>query len=337
MPQHRTEAPPAREERAEAALGDYLRQLEAVRRRSPHTIRNYRRDIEGFLAFLAARGAAFDRAGRELAREYLGVLRVEREAAPASIKRVASTIRAFYGWLDAEGRLPPGKPGDSILRLRFPKAPRLLPHFLTEDEARALVRAPEAEAEEAARPDDGGGSARARALRDAALLELLYGAGLRVSEAAALDCADLDLTNRLAHVRGKGDRPRVALYGEPARDALRAWLDEGRPALAGGAEAALFLNRSGGRLSARSMQAIARRAGTAAAIRQRVHPHLLRHSAATHMLERGADLRIVQQLLGHASADTTQIYTAAASSRREALVSGALARAREAERERDAG
>ena len=308
-----------------------------MRRRSPHTIRNYRRDIEGFLAFLAARGAAFDRAGRELAREYLGVLRVEREAAPASIKRVASTIRAFYGWLDAEGRLPPGKPGDSILRLRFPKAPRLLPHFLTEEEARALVRAPEAEAEEAAGQDGGDGPARARALRDAALLELLYGAGLRVSEAAALDCADLDLTNRLAHVRGKGDRPRVALYGEPARDALRAWLGEGRPALASGAEAALFLNRSGGRLSARSMQAIARRAGTAAAIRQRVHPHLLRHSAATHMLERGADLRIVQQLLGHASADTTQIYTAAASSRREALVSGALARAREAERERDAG
>ncbi len=320
-------------ERGEAALGDYLRQLEAVRRRSRHTIRNYRRDIEGFLAFLAARGVAFDGAGREIAREYLGVLRVEREVAPASIKRVASTIRAFYGWLDAEGRLPPGKPGDSILRLRFPKAPRLLPHFLSEEEARALVRAPEPEAAGAGADgdDDDGGPARARALRDAALLELLYGAGLRVSEAAALDCADLDLTNRLAHVLGKGDRPRVALFGEPARDALGAWLGEGRPALARGAEAALFLNRSGGRLSARSMQAIVRSAGTAAAIRQRVHPHLLRHSAATHMLERGADLRIVQRLLGHASADATQIYTAVTSSRRDKLVATALAQAREAE------
>lgn len=337
MPQPRAEAAPAREERAAAALGDYLRQLEAVRRRSPHTIRNYRRDIEGFLGFLAARGVAFDRAGRELAREYLGALRVEREAAPASIKRVASTIRSFYGWLDAEGRLPPGKPGDSILRLRFPKAPRLLPHFLTEEEAHALVRAPEAEAEAAGPDGDGDGSARARTLRDAALLELLYGAGLRVSEAAALDCGDLDLTNRLAHVRGKGDRPRVALYGEPARDALRAWLGEGRPALARGAEAALFLNRAGGRLSARSMQTIVRRAGMAAAIRQRVHPHLLRHSAATHMLENGADLRIVQRLLGHASADATQIYTAVTSSRRDKLVAAALTQAREAERGRDAG
>ena len=321
---------PGIEERGETALGDYLRQLEAVRRRSRHTIRNYRRDIEGFLAFLAARGVAFDGAGREIAREYLGVLRVEREVAPASIKRVASTIRAFYGWLDAEGRLPPGKPGDSILRLRFPKAPRLLPHFLSEEEARALVRAPEPEAAAEDGPE------RARALRDAALLELLYGAGLRVSEAAALDCADLDLTNRLAHVLGKGDRPRVALFGEPARDALGAWLGEGRPALARGAEAALFLNRSGRRLSARSMQAIVRSAGTAAAIRQRVHPHLLRHSAATHMLERGADLRIVQRLLGHASADATQIYTAVTSSRRDKLVATALAQARDAEHGRGA-
>ena len=343
MPQPRNgktpQATPRIEERGETALGDYLRQLEAVRRRSRHTIRNYRHDLGGFFAFLAGRGVAFDSAGREIAREYLGALR-EREVAPASIKRVASTIRAFYGWLDAEGRLPPGKPGDSILRLRSPKAPRLLPHFLSEEEALALVRGPEPEAAGAGTDGDGddgeGDLARARALRDAALLELLYGAGLRVGEAAALDCADLDLTNRLAHVLGKGDRPRVALFGEPARDALGAWLGEGRPALARGAEAALFLNRSGGRLSARSMQAIVRSAGTAAAIRQRVHPHLLRHSAATHMLERGADLRIVQRLLGHASADATQIYTAVTSSRRDKLVATALAQARDAEHGRGA-
>ena len=299
-----------------------------MKRRSAHTVRNYRNDLQGFLAFLAARGVEFDRAGRELAREYLGVLRIEQERAPASVKRIASTIRTFYAWLDDEGRLPPAQPGDSILRLRYPKAPKRLPHFLTEEEAGALMRAPEAAAAES-------DADRARALRDTALLELLYGAGLRVSEVASLDSRDLDLTNRQVSLIGKGSKPRVALFGLPARDALRAWLNEGRPGMAKGAEEALFLNRSGGRLSARSVQRIVRDAGTAAAIRQRVHPHRLRHSFATHMLEHEADLRIVQQLLGHASADTTQIYTAVTNSRQHALVSTALERSREVERERD--
>ena len=331
MPRPRDEPRLSPSPRAIEALDGYLHHLETARGRAALTIRNYRRDLEGFLAFVAEHDVEFDRAGRELAREYLGELRVERERAQASVKRVASTIRAFYGWLDGEGRLPAGRPGDSILRLRFPKAPRLLPHFLSEAEAGALVRAPEAGLDER---DE---QARARAQRDVALLELLYGAGLRVGEMAAVDGADLDLTNRQLHVRGKGDRPRVALFGEPARDALRAYLADGRTRLARGAEAALFLNRSGGRLSVRSIQAIARGAGLAAAIRQRVHPHLLRHSFATHMLERDADLRIVQQLLGHASADTTQIYTAVTSSRQQAIVTSALAHAREVERDRDAG
>ena len=322
MPPRSSESPPEPNARAREAVERYLDELRSVRRRSPLTIRNYRRDLAGFLAFLAAREVEveFDRAGRELAREYLGALRAE-DVAQASVKRVASTIRAFYGWLDREGELPAGAPGDSILRLRFPKAPRLLPHFLSEQEADDLVAAP--------------GDATPRGLRDRALLELLYGAGLRVSEAASLDSADLDLTNRQLQVMGKGERPRVCLFGAPARRALREYLERGRPELAQGAEAALFLNRSGGRLSVRSIQAIVRRAGTEAAIRQRVHPHLLRHSFATHMLEHDADLRIVQQLLGHASADTTQIYTAVTSSRQQAIVSTALARARDVEQARD--
>ena len=322
MPPRSSESPPEPNARAREAVERYLDELRSVRRRSPLTIRNYRRDLAGFLAFLAAREVEveFDRAGRELAREYLGALRAE-DVAQASVKRVASTIRAFYGWLDREGELPAGAPGDSILRLRFPKAPRLLPHFLSEQEADDLVAAP--------------GDATPRGLRDRALLELLYGAGLRVSEAASLDSADLDLTNRQLQVMGKGERPRVCLFGAPARRALREYLERGRPELAQGAEAALFLNRSGGRLSVRSIQAIVRRAGTEAAIRQRVHPHLLRHSFATHMLEHDADLRIVQQLLGHASADTTQIYTTVTSSRQQAIVSTALARARDVEQARN--
>ena len=324
MPQPR-EAPaaPRPSARARAALERYLDELALVRRRSERTIRNYRRDLEGFFAHLAGAGVEFDEAGREQARAYLGLLRHGEGRAPASVKRIASTIRACYAWLDREGELPPGRPGDSILRLRFPKAPRLLPRFLPERDARELMAA--------------GGADGPRGLRDRALLELLYGAGLRAGEAASMDAADLDLANRQARVTGKGGRMRVCLFGEPARDALREWLERGRPLLARGAEAALFLNRSGGRLSVRSIQSVVRAAGTAAAIRQRVHPHLLRHTFATHMLEQGADLRIVQQLLGHASADTTQIYTAVTSSRQQAIVSRALARARDAERERAGG
>ena len=254
--------------------------------RSVHTVRNYRRDIGVFLDFLAAGGIEFDRAGRTDGRAFLGAQR-EAGLAEASIKRRASTVRGFYGWLDGEGALPPAEPGNSILMLRYPKAPRLLPRFLTEQEAAALVESPD--------------TSTPRGLRDRALLELLYAAGLRVSELAGIDLAHLDLTNRQVTVTGKGERARVALFGEPARDALTAYIDRGRPALARGAEAALLLNPSGRRLSVRSIQEIVRRAGVAAGIRQRVHPHLLRHTFATHMLEDGADLRVVQHLLGHSS------------------------------------
>src|SRR5207253_2589816 len=131
-------------------------------------------------------------------------------------------VRAYYGWLDREGMLAPAAPGDSILRLRYPKAPKRLPHFLSTEEVDALVEAPAADT--------------ARGLRDRALLELLYGAGLRVSEAAGVDVADLDLTNSQVRVTGKGERTRVGLFGEPARNALRTYLDHARPELARGAE-----------------------------------------------------------------------------------------------------
>ena len=311
------------DERGSAALARYLDHLARVRRRSPHTIRNYRRDIGVFLEFLARLGVDFDRAGRSHGRAFLAA---ERDAgtAAASLKRRASTVRAFYGWLDQQGELPPAEPGDSILMLRFPKTPHRLPRFLSEEQASTLVAAPSAE-----------GSDTTQALRDCALLELLYGAGLRVSEVAGIDMANLDLTNRQVTVTGKGDRARVALFGRPARAALSQYIEHGRPELAAPRpQAALFLNRSGGRLSVRSMQEIVRRAGVAAGIPQRVHPHLLRHSFATHMLEDGADLRVVQHLLGHTSADTTQIYTAVTRGRQEAAVSAALRRARALEARR---
>jgi integrase/recombinase XerC len=310
------------------ALDAYLHDLEGVKRRSAHTIRNYRHDIEAFLRFLAARETPFDDAGRDDARSFLASLR-NLGTADASVKRYATIVRGFYAWLDREGRLPPPRPGDSILRLRYPKASKRLPHFLSSEETTRLLATRTAE--------DGAAEADPAALRNHALLELLYAAGLRVSEAAAIDTRDLDLTNRQLTVLGKGEKMRVALFGEPARAALMAYIDRGRPQLANGAQPALFLNRSGDRLSPRSIQTIVRSAGIDAGVRQRVHPHLLRHSFATHLVEEGADLRVVQHLLGHSSIDTTQIYTAVSPARRDAVVSKALARARRIEADRKAG
>ncbi|MDA0815022.1 MAG: tyrosine recombinase XerC [Chloroflexi bacterium] len=308
--------PPSLPRASREALERYLQTLSQVRRRSEHTIRNYRHDIDGFLRFLAERETPFDQAGRSDGRSYLFALR-NFDVAEGSVKRIATTIRGFYGWLDNEGVTLKNEPGDSMLRLRFPKRTKRLPRFLSTDEAERLLRAADG--------DD------PRALRDRAILELLYGAGLRVSEVANLDARDLDLANRQVRVVGKGDKTRICLFGEPARDALRRYLDEGRPGLATGAQAAMFLNRTGGRLTARSVQTIVRNAGLQAALRQQVHPHMLRHSFATHMIEGNADLRIVQHLLGHSSPDTTQIYTTVAHRRQTSLVTDALARARKVE------
>lgn len=302
--------------RAAQALDDYLGHLRYVRRRADATLRNYRRDLTGFLTFLHTEHPRlpFDEAGRTHARAYLAGL-FERRIAAASVRRVATTIKGFYRWLEAEERLPAGEAGDSILRLQSPKAPRHLPRFLTPEETAALVAAP---------PDD-----TASGLRDRALLELLYGSGLRVAEVVGIDRRDLDIAQRQVRVTGKGDRTRIALFGDPAEAALRRYLDEGRPALARGAAEALFLSQRGNRLSRRSVQRLVRHAGRAAGVDGRVYPHLLRHTFATHMLDGGADLRIVQHLLGHASADTTQIYTAVVQREQQAVVAQALARARE--------
>jgi site-specific recombinase XerD len=301
---------------ARAALDRYLTHLRDVRRRSPHTLRNYRNDIEAFLAFVNALDVPFDEAGRRLGRAHLAELRAA-DVADSSVKRRATTIGAFYRWLDREGIELKPEPGDSLLRLRYPKATSRLPHFLSEEETEQLVAAPS--------KDTPAG------LRDRAILELLYGAGIRVSELTNLDLRDVDLTNRQLHVTGKGDRSRIALFGEPAAHALRDYLDGARPRLVQDVQPALFVNRSGGRLSTRSVQRVARRTGIQAGISQPVHPHLLRHTFATHMLEGEADLRVVQHLLGHSSADTTQIYTAVAHRRREELISSALDRARRVE------
>jgi site-specific recombinase XerD len=172
---------------------------------------------------------------------------------------------------------------------------RRLPNFLSSEEITALVTAPDSD--------------RPQGLRDRAILELLYAAGVRVSEVTGLDAADLDIQARVVRVWGKGNKERLVLIGRPAARALRRYLREGRPRLARGAQKALFLNRDGDRLSARSVQLLVRKYALAAGLDKGVFPHLLRHTFATHMLEGGADLRVLQELLGHASVASTQIYT----------------------------
>lgn len=305
-------------------LQRYLREIKEFRGRSRHTVRNYGYDIGGFLDYLAMTRVPFNRAGRMDARAHLAQLRVAG-VAEASLKRRASTIGAFFTWLDREGLYSKTAHVDSILKLRYPKAARGLPRFLSTADAEALVTAPKAHSIQGA--------------RDRALLELLYAAGIRVSEVVRIDLEDTDLTNMQVVVTGKGEKTRVCYFGVPARDALRVYLKSsrpellkrGRPAPLGEPQRALFIGREGKRLAVRSVQEIVRRTGARAGVKQRVYPHLLRHTFATHMLEGDADLRVVQALLGHSSANTTQIYTAVTQHRRDRVVASALQRARAVE------
>ncbi len=313
-------SPPAHKTAA-AYLEAYLRELQALGGRSPYTIRNYRSDIGHFLRYCDEAGVeplAITRAGF---RSYLATLR-EAEAAPASVTRRTTTVHGFYRYLQREGATD----RDLLYGVALPKKPKRLPKVIEPPHIQALIEAPDADTPQG--------------LRDRAILELLYGGGLRISELVGLDVAGLDLVAGQAIVRGKGDKERAVLFGEPAVRALQAYLATARPDLADGPEPALFLNRNGGRLSARSVQYAVRKHALAAGIPEDVHPHLLRHSFATHLLDGGADIRIVQDLLGHTSANTTQIYTHVSRARQAEVTdkawqevgAKALERARKSER-----
>jgi len=289
----RTDAPSQPlDEEAERLIAAYLAAIAAERRRSPLTLRNYRHDLADYAHFVQAAGRSLLVVDRPFFRSYLAEL-AARGVARGSVARKVSTIHTFYRWLVAEGMLT----ADPLHGLRPPKRERRLPRVLEPEQATALVTAPAA--------DDAYG------LRDRAILELLYATGMRVAELVALDLGAVDFAEGRLLVRGKGRKERIVLAGRPALQALRRYLEHGRPTLANGGNAErgapLFLNRDGGRLSARAVQLIVKRAGALAGIE--AHPHLLRHYFATHLLDGGADLRIVQELLGHSSAETTQIYT----------------------------
>lgn len=273
------------------SLLDSYRQHLQGRNLSPYTIRNYLSDLSHFLQFLQEEALSLQALSRQAFRHYLAQLSQDG-VAPASIARKVSTIRTFLRFLVQEGHLE----HDPLSGVRGPKRPRRLPAYLSPEQVTALI-----EAASGASPGE---------LRDRALLELLYACGLRVSEVTGLDVGDVDLLEGIARVRGKGGKERLVLMGRPAVQALRRYLRDGRPALLRQPyHQALFLNmRDGQRLSARSVQAIVRRYAQRAGIDRRVWPHLLRHTFATHMLDGGADLRVVQELLGHASPTSTQIY-----------------------------
>lgn len=275
---------------AEAYLEAYLRELAAVGGRSPYTIRNYRADIGDYLRWLRERDRDPLETNRQEFRSYLGELR-SRGMVAASITRRTSTVHGFYRYLQREGAVE----RDLLYGTALPKRPKTLPKVLDSTVITRLIEAPD--------------TSTPAGLRDRAILELLYGGGLRISELVALDIASIDLDEGRAIIRGKGSRERVTLFGEPALIALIRYLEVGRPHFVAGPGTALFLNRNGGRLGTRSVQMLIKRHAVAAGIEQDVWPHLLRHSFATHLLDGGADLRIVQDLLGHSSANTTQIYT----------------------------
>ena len=289
---------------AAGALERFLSHLEA-RNASSGTLVEYRRHVTEFLSFLNDRGADWRRPDRATVRAYLAWL-ADRKLAASTVGGRLAAIRSFYrhaarqGWIET----------DPMAGVRSPRRPGRLPRVLSADEAARLVEAP-ARRGPATRRGIGLALADALVRRDAALLELLYATGMRISEAASLTIDRVDVARRRLRVIGKGAKERELLFGRPAQAALQAYLAAGRPRLSARAPltAVLFLNSRGGALTARGARMIVDRWVEATGVATRTSPHTLRHSFATHLLEGGADLRSVQELLGHANLATTQIYT----------------------------
>jgi integrase/recombinase XerD len=286
-----------------AAIEGYLTYLHVERGLSPATLRAYRADLTDYAAARDV-GRAWSKSA-EVAIDYLAARtrrgrRNDPGLAPSSLRRRAAALKGFYRFAYGEGLIEV----DVAAHLDLPRPSRLLPETLTVAETARLLDAAGAE-------DDGD----VHALRDRALLELLYAAGLRISEAVGLDREDLSTDGSFVRVIGKGDKERLVPVGDVALDWLGRWIEGPRSVLleAGRAKhgrgGPLFVGDRGGRLARQQAWAAVKRASARAGLAARISPHTLRHSFATHLLEGGADLRIVQELLGHASISTTQLYT----------------------------
>ena len=275
----------------EEAVSEYLSHLRIERGSSPRTVEAYTRDLRDYVSFLAGRNAlAPDDVDHALIGAYEADL-IERGYAPASVKRRVSVIKGFHRFCLREG-FSRANPADA---LPLPKVPDRLPDVLSIAQVTRLL-------------DELDGTTP-RDLRDRAMLEVLYGCGLRVSELTGLNGDKVRLDEGSLLVTGKGEKQRIAPIAGTAARALARYLEEGRPALARpGSPGAVFLNARGGRLSRQSVHAVVARAGRGLGI-SNLHPHTLRHSFGTHLLDGGANLRVIQEILGHADISTTQIYT----------------------------
>jgi integrase/recombinase XerC len=278
------------------ALAAFEEYLVVERGRSAHTVRAYLGDVRHLLQFAGTRGVErLDQVDLPILRAWLASLTAGGRAR-ATVGRRASAARTFFGWAVRTGRLA----SDPSLRLGSPRRERRLPGVLAQQQAGDLLGV----ALVATDDDD------PVHLRDHAALELLYGSALRVSELVGLDVDDVDTGRRVLHVVGKGDKERAVPYGVPAQQAVDAWLRRGRPRLAtADSGPALLLGRRGRRVGQRQVREAVHRLVAHVPDADDISPHGLRHSAATHLLEGGADLRAVQELLGHATLATTQIYT----------------------------
>jgi integrase/recombinase XerC len=288
------ELPPSESELIE----DFAAHLGLERHLSPHTVAAYRRDLGQLAVFLDRGGSSFASADQQRLRRFLAQ-QTTLGYARASIARRVAAIHTFYRWAEARGRIEK----NPALLLGRPKVVSRLPSVLRPREAAALAEAP-GEA-----PEEADALVRAVALRDRAVLELLYGSGLRVGEVAGLTLDRVDLDRGRVLVLGKGSKEREVPMSDHAVDALEAYLANARPVMAREGSTDLFFNRRRKRFSERDIRTMVEQYGGRVLPGRRVTPHTLRHSYATHLLEGGADIRAVQELLGHASVATTQRYT----------------------------
>ncbi len=316
-----------------ALLARYLDVLEGERNLSRFTLRNYGTDLRHYFSYLEEHGIELLAVTRVLFRGYLASMQQDG-VAQGSVSRRVSTAKSFYRWLRLNGVMR----DDPLAAVRGPKQAKRLPHVMTLEDITNLIAGADG-----AKPAD---------LRDRALLEAMYASGVRVSEASGLDVHDVDLDALTMIVRGKGNKQRLVVMGEPARAAIARYLRDGRSALIAKARRArgedgrlnmddgprdpssvvhplsstpaLFINRNGTRLSQRRIQLIVRKYALAAGIDARVYPHLLRHTFATHLLDGGAELRVVQELMGHSNPNTTQIYLHVTEERQRKVVEGSL-------------
>jgi integrase/recombinase XerC len=282
---------------------------------SAATERSYRTAVERLVAWYDAEGIDWRTPSRADLRRYIALLSEDGER--STVQQRLAALGTFYRFWVRQGSVAK----DPLHALARPKREKRLPDVLSQAQVEQLIA------------QAGIGTSAALALRDTALIELLYGAGLRIAEVVAINVADLQLGRGEVKVTGKGDKQRVALFGAPCRRALESYLSDSRPALAGLAPtqaSALFLNRNGGALGERGARARLDDIARAAGLPEAFHPHTLRHSFATHLLDGGADLRVVQELLGHESLGTTQVYTHVSTTRLRGLYKSAHPRARRA-------